>query len=93
MLGAFQTPYRCHRPTAIPSGPARLITMEFHAHEVEAIYASTNPSCDMLNLYDRSTFIARIHDQLWIAEVLGPQQGFASSRIIGRLLGQTAFLP
>lgn len=42
--------------------------------KVEAIYASTNPSCDMLNLYDRSTLIARIHDQLWIQEVLGPQQ-------------------
>jgi hypothetical protein len=42
--------------------------------KVEAIYASTNPSCDMLNLYDRSTLIARIHDQLWIAEILGPQQ-------------------
>jgi hypothetical protein len=41
---------------------------------VEAIYASTNPSCDMLNLYDRATLIARIHDQLWIDEVLGPQQ-------------------
>jgi hypothetical protein len=41
---------------------------------VEAIYASTNPSCDMLNLYDRATLIARIHDQLWIEEVLGPQQ-------------------
>ena len=28
----------------------------------------------MLNLYDRSTLIARIHDQLWIEEILGPQQ-------------------
>lgn len=29
--------------------------------KVAAIYGSTNPSCDMLNLYDRSTLIARIH--------------------------------
>lgn len=28
----------------------------------------------MLNLYDRSTLIARIHDQLSIEEILGPQQ-------------------
>ena len=28
----------------------------------------------MLNLYDRSTLIARIHDQIWIEEILGPQQ-------------------
>ena len=28
----------------------------------------------MLNLYDRSTLIARIHDQLWIQEILGPRQ-------------------
>jgi hypothetical protein len=41
---------------------------------VEAIYASTNPTCDMLNLYDQATLIARIHDQLWIEHVLGPQQ-------------------
>jgi len=41
---------------------------------VEAIYASTNPSCDMLNLYDQATLIARIHDQLWIEHVLAPQQ-------------------
>jgi hypothetical protein len=42
--------------------------------KVEAIYASTNPSCDTLNLYCQSTPIARIHDQLWIQEVLGPRQ-------------------
>jgi hypothetical protein len=42
--------------------------------KVQAIYASTNPSCDMLNLYDQSTLIARIHDQLWTEEVLGPLQ-------------------
>lgn len=42
--------------------------------KVSAIYPSTNPSCDMLNLYDRSTLIARIHDQLWIQEILGPRQ-------------------
>ena len=41
---------------------------------VEAIYASTNPTCDMLNLYDQATLIARIHDQLWIEHVLAPQQ-------------------
>ena len=41
---------------------------------VQAIYASTHPSCDMLNLFVGSTLIARIHDQLWIEEVLGPQQ-------------------
>ena len=41
---------------------------------VEAIYRSTNPSCDMLNLYDQATLIARIHDQLWIEHVLAPQQ-------------------
>lgn len=41
---------------------------------VEAIYGSTNPSCDMLNLYDQATLIARIHDQLWIEHVLGPEQ-------------------
>jgi hypothetical protein len=28
----------------------------------------------MLNLYDQATLIARIHDQLWIEHVLGPQQ-------------------
>lgn len=43
--------------------------------KVAAIYGSTSPSCDMLNLYDRSTLIARIHDQLWIQHVLGPQSG------------------
>jgi hypothetical protein len=37
---------------------------------VEAIYASTNPTCDMLNLYDQATLIARIHDQLWIEQCL-----------------------
>ena len=42
--------------------------------KVEAIYPSTNPSCDMLNLYVGPTLIARIHDQLWIANVLGPRQ-------------------
>ena len=42
--------------------------------EVTAIYRSTNPSCDMLNLYRGPTLIARIHDQLWIENVLGPQQ-------------------
>ena len=41
---------------------------------VEAIYRSTNPSCDMLNLYDQATLIARIHDQHWIEHVLAPQQ-------------------
>ncbi len=42
--------------------------------KVEAIYASTNPSCDILNLYHQATLIARIHDQLWIEYVLGRQQ-------------------
>ncbi len=42
--------------------------------KVQATYASTNPTCDILNLYCRSTLIARIHDQLWIEEVFGPQQ-------------------
>jgi hypothetical protein len=41
---------------------------------VEAIYASTHPSCDMLNLYNQATLIARIHDQLWIEHLLGPQE-------------------
>jgi len=42
--------------------------------KVTAIYRSTNPSCDQLNLYRGATLIARIHDQLWIEHVLGPQQ-------------------
>jgi hypothetical protein len=42
--------------------------------KVRAIYRSTNPSCDMLNLYHGPTLIARIHDQRWIEHVLGPQQ-------------------
>jgi hypothetical protein len=42
--------------------------------KVQAIYTSTNRSCNTLNLYDQSTLIARIHDQLWIEEILGPLQ-------------------
>ena len=41
--------------------------------KVQAVYRSTNPSCDMLNLYDRSTLIAKMHDQAWM-EMLGPRQ-------------------
>jgi len=74
MLGAFQTLYSCHQPTNIPSGPTRTLKMECHTHEGTSHLPKHNPSCDMLNLYDRSTLIARIHDQLWIEEVLGPQQ-------------------